>query len=90
MVKKLLQNQTESFGSCIPSILGAYTWSDGTALNFVSWNQGEPTLIGSKGQVEECVEFDRLTGKWNDIDCFSQRGYVCKAAKSKNNFQNSF
>jgi len=60
---------------------GAYTWSDGTAVSFVSWARGEPTLLGTRGQVEECVEFDRTTGKWNDIDCFSSRGYICKAPK---------
>ncbi|XP_052254421.1 macrophage mannose receptor 1-like [Dreissena polymorpha] len=58
-----------------------YTWTDGTAINFVSWNAGEPSLLGSHGQTEECVEFDRNTGKWNDIDCYTNRGYVCKSSQ---------
>ena len=60
---------------------GSFGWSDNTALGFLYWNSGQPTGLGAHGQIEECVEFDRTTGKWNDISCFTNRGYVCKTSK---------
>ena len=61
--------------------LGSYAWSDNSALNFLYWNPGEPSQLGVHHEIEECVEFNRVAQKWNDISCFSQRGYVCKAVK---------
>ncbi|WAR04183.1 MRC2-like protein [Mya arenaria] len=60
---------------------GGYTWTDGSAVNFVRWTPGEPTLLGAHGQVEECIEFDRTKGTWNDISCYTNRGYVCKSQR---------
>ena len=62
-------------------LLGSYTWSDNSAVNFLYWNPGEPSQLGSHNQIEECIEFNRQAEKWNDISCFSQRGYVCKTIK---------
>lgn len=50
-------------------------------MNFLNWNPGEPSGVGSHGQIEECIEFNRNVGMWNDLDCFVNRGYVCKTAK---------
>ena len=61
--------------------LGSFAWSDGSGINYLNWNSGQPTGLGTHGQLEECIEFDRTSGKWNDVDCFTNRGYVCKALK---------
>ncbi|XP_060558401.1 macrophage mannose receptor 1-like [Ruditapes philippinarum] len=60
---------------------GAYTWSDGTTVNFMKWKVGEPSNIGTHGQLEQCVELDRDTATYNDISCFTNKGYVCKSPK---------
>ena len=62
--------------------VGGYQWTDGTSVNYVKWTPGEPTLLGTHGQVEECVEFSRDSGTWNDVDCYTNRGYVCKSQRS--------
>ena len=60
---------------------GSYTWSDGTTLNFIKWKVGEPSNIGTHGQIEQCVELDRDNATYNDISCFTNKGYVCKSPK---------
>ena len=61
--------------------VGSFTWTDESPVNYLNWNSGQPTGLGTHGQLEECIEFDRKTGKWNDVTCFTNRGYVCKALK---------
>ncbi|KAL4229236.1 hypothetical protein ACF0H5_012275 [Mactra antiquata] len=58
---------------------GSYKWSDSTAIDFMKWRVGEPSKLGTHGQVEQCVELDRDNATFNDISCFSNRGYVCKS-----------
>lgn len=60
---------------------GSYHWSDGSAMNFIKWKVGEPSRLGTRGQIEQCVELDRDTATYNDISCFAKKGYVCKSAK---------
>ena len=72
----------QSPSCCSSSFLsGSFSWTDNTAVNYLNWNPGQPTGIGTHGQLEECVEINRVTGKWNDLSCFTNRGYVCKALK---------
>ncbi|XP_071940909.1 macrophage mannose receptor 1-like [Antedon mediterranea] len=60
------------------TIEGGYEWSDGTAVGYTNWGDGEPNDSGS----EECVEmfFDGQRG-WNDMDCSTVRNWICKIAK---------
>ncbi|XP_021354593.1 macrophage mannose receptor 1-like isoform X2 [Mizuhopecten yessoensis] len=54
-----------------------FTWTDGTAVSFVAWADGEPS--DAKGSHnEECVEMYQSGGKWNDNNCFNNKGYICK------------
>lgn len=59
--------------------LGQWLWLDGTAVNFVNWNVGEP----SSQQNEHCVEMYADSGYWNNFYCTTYKGYICKKAKSK-------
>ncbi|XP_076033572.1 macrophage mannose receptor 1-like isoform X5 [Oratosquilla oratoria] len=52
---------------------GKYSWSDGTKVNILNWDSGEP----SKGD-SNCVEQKYSSGKWNDVDCNEKKTYICK------------
>ncbi|XP_061179353.1 macrophage mannose receptor 1-like [Saccostrea echinata] len=56
-----------------------FQWKDGSAVNFLNWDKGEPSDAMSSSQ-EECVEMYTNSGKWNDVTCFTKRRYVCKKA----------
>ncbi|XP_055995966.1 macrophage mannose receptor 1-like isoform X2 [Ostrea edulis] len=60
-----------------------FQWKDGSGVNFLNWNKGEPSDSMSSSQ-EECVEMYTDTGKWNDVTCFTKRRYVCKKAALTN------
>ena len=52
---------------------GIWKWLDGTPMNYLKWNSGEP----NNGRIENCLE--HLLGRgWNDRGCSTIRGYVCK------------
>ncbi|XP_071824781.1 macrophage mannose receptor 1-like isoform X2 [Apostichopus japonicus] len=55
---------------------GGWTWSDESAFRYLNWNSGEPNNAGEPG--EHCAELYVNTGKWNDIDCNQEMGYICK------------
>lgn len=68
-------------------IEGAFTWADGTALDYASWAAMEPTsLRGASGGGEDCVSMRALL--WQDRYCgafafptdVSIRAFVCEAA----------
>ena len=52
---------------------GNWTWLDGTAMDYINWNAGEP----NGGVWENCME-NVLGHGWNDNYCHHSRGYVCK------------
>lgn len=55
---------------------GGEGWSDGTSLNYINWQTGEPNSGG-----EQCTEVVPHTGKWNDAECDAKRYYLCKTKK---------
>nr|XP_011422437.3 macrophage mannose receptor 1 isoform X2 [Crassostrea gigas] len=59
-----------------------FSWRDGSPVNFLNWNKGEPSDAMSSSQ-EECVEMYTDSGKWNDVTCFTKRRYVCKKTAQK-------
>ncbi|XP_005097625.3 macrophage mannose receptor 1 [Aplysia californica] len=54
-----------------------FSWSDGTALNYLYWSQGEPSDTDST-MHQDCVVASRRDGSWRDTDCFDQHAYMCK------------
>ena len=51
-----------------------YSWSDGSSLNYLNWGLNQPDNY--KG-MENCVEMDPSTGRWNDADCYVRRNWIC-------------
>ena len=52
----------------------SFTWVDGTAVQFVHWQDGEP----SNGETNNCVQFAHENGRWETNTCDSHRSYICK------------
>ena len=57
-------------------------WTDGGALQYENWADGEPNGADDR---EDCGEMwnDQWPAKWNDHRCSDYKRYVCKAPKSK-------
>ena len=54
---------------------GAFTWSDGTPLDFTAWNDGEPNNAGE----EDCANLPAWNGGlWNDLPCDHVLPYICR------------
>ncbi|XP_062292424.1 lactose-binding lectin l-2-like [Scomber scombrus] len=53
---------------------GRWMWSDGSAVNFVFWNKGEPSNHGGK---EHCTHNFGSASKWNDAPCSHKYSFVC-------------
>ncbi|KAM8967854.1 macrophage mannose receptor 1 isoform 2-T2 [Pelodytes ibericus] len=54
-----------------------WLWLDNTAVDFVNWNDGEPSDQSS----EDCVEMFSNSGAWNNLYCSAYRGFICKIPK---------
>ena len=50
-----------------------FQWSDGTPVGYTNWRQGEPSHSS-----ENCVEYGRSDGKWNDLTCNTVMSFICK------------
>ncbi|ESO86195.1 hypothetical protein LOTGIDRAFT_235549 [Lottia gigantea] len=59
---------------------GGFQWSDKSPALFLNWATGEPSDTDAKLH-ENCVELYRDSGVWNDVDCFGNKAYICKAKK---------
>ncbi|XP_041458722.1 macrophage mannose receptor 1-like isoform X2 [Lytechinus variegatus] len=59
---------------------GGFEWEDATPVDYTNWNNGEPSFATQPG-YEDCVEMYLSTGKWNDVDCLNEQGYVCEQPK---------
>nr|XP_039270230.1 uncharacterized protein LOC120344952 [Styela clava] len=55
-----------------------WRWVDETPVDFFNWVPGEPNGV-ERGEV--CVEMYPWDGQWNDVDCFQDRGYICRVHK---------
>uniref|UniRef100_F6TDB0 C-type lectin domain-containing protein n=1 Tax=Ciona intestinalis TaxID=7719 RepID=F6TDB0_CIOIN len=58
-----------------------WMWSDNSPFNYLNWNDGEPNNSGD----EDCLEIYLATGRWNDVDCYSYRHYMCEKTGITNN-----
>ncbi|XP_053322522.1 macrophage mannose receptor 1 [Spea bombifrons] len=54
-----------------------WLWLDNAPVDYVNWNDGEPSDHSS----EECVEMYSTKGTWNNLYCSAYRGYICKRPK---------
>ncbi|XP_068091671.1 macrophage mannose receptor 1-like isoform X2 [Hyperolius riggenbachi] len=75
---ELLTDRTNTFWiGLYRNVAGRWLWFDGTPMDYVNWNAGEP----SDNSEEECVEMYANKGTWNNVYCSSYKGYICKRPK---------
>ncbi|KAH7724816.1 mannose receptor C type 1-like protein [Aphelenchoides avenae] len=60
----------------VPAGSGPFQWADGRTLGYTNWNANEPNNAGG---TENCVEMND-DGTWNDLDCNTNRLFVCEVA----------
>ena len=57
------------------SVEGGFIWTDGSAVAYVNWNDGEPNNAGE----EDCVIIHPYNnGGWNDVPCNYRLKSVCE------------
>ncbi|NXC68370.1 MRC1 protein, partial [Anhinga anhinga] len=54
---------------------GNWLWLDNAALDFVNWEEKE------SGVEHHCVEMSAPSGYWDNTDCSSKKGFICKKPK---------
>ncbi|XP_066304553.1 uncharacterized protein [Branchiostoma lanceolatum] len=59
---------------------GGFKWSDGRAVGYTEWNDGEPN---NAGDSEHCVELVAAGSDsfWNDLSCTSYRNWICMVSR---------
>ncbi|NWI51084.1 MRC1 protein, partial [Calyptomena viridis] len=61
------------------NIDGEWVWMDGSAMEYVNWEKGEPT----RGFGGYCVDMDASSGTWRNYECSLDQNFICKIPKSK-------
>ncbi|CAG5120963.1 unnamed protein product, partial [Candidula unifasciata] len=51
-----------------------WLWSDGTPFAFFNWAVRQP----DNSYNSDCAVMVQSSGKWDDVDCQSRNGYICK------------
>ena len=54
---------------------GRWIWSNGAPMRFAAFLHGEPNNSGGN---EDCGEWLAEGGRWNDVDCFAARHFMCE------------
>lgn len=57
---------------------GDWRWVNGERATFQLFGPGEPNDVGG----EDCGEWRPSDGRWNDLNCFTQRPYICQSPVS--------
>ncbi|XP_031470280.1 macrophage mannose receptor 1-like [Phasianus colchicus] len=52
-----------------------WLWLDNAAMDFVNWEEKE------SDEEHHCVEMIAPSGYWDNADCFSEKGFICKKPK---------
>ncbi|PIO75718.1 hypothetical protein TELCIR_02200 [Teladorsagia circumcincta] len=53
----------------------AWTWTDGTPVNFFDWAPAQPEKIANS----ECIQKHYRQGAWSVVDCNKKmKSFVCK------------
>jgi hypothetical protein len=61
---------------------GGWMWTDGREVGFTAWAPGEPS-DGDGSEGENCVEVYTSSGRWNDVACSAQNGFVCMVRRGE-------
>ncbi|XP_072045026.1 uncharacterized protein [Amphiura filiformis] len=56
---------------------GHFQWIDGSALNYIYWDPGQPDDWQNVGLGEDCAHLTTW-GRWNDRACVASLGFICK------------
>ncbi|KAK2531290.1 macrophage mannose receptor 1 [Columba livia] len=59
------------------NIDGEWIWTDRSAVEFVNWEKGEPTVVFE----EHCVDMDVSSGTWRNYYCSVDQNFICKIPK---------
>ena len=59
----------------------AFTWTDGSSLNYANWADNEPNNVNGE---EHCGELVLDSREWNDNICYISKHYVCKLPRGIN------
>ncbi len=54
---------------------GRWIWSNGAPMKFAAFHPGEPNNAAGN---EDCAEWFVQNGRWNDVDCFAPRHFMCE------------
>ena len=79
LVNLLLEKSKDTvfwIGLSEPEGQKGYSWTDGSALNYLNWGIGEPN---NHNGMENCVELKIRDGQswWNDNFCWASNHFVC-------------
>ncbi|XP_042225734.1 macrophage mannose receptor 1-like isoform X2 [Homarus americanus] len=76
LLSTVTSNIKDSFWTGLVLSTSGYVWTDGTGLDYINWDDGQP---GNDSQ--NCVEMLTRKGTWVDVDCTTTRAFVCKTEK---------
>jgi len=55
--------------------LGTPFWSDNSGVAYTNWAKSEPNSLENN---EKCTELYSPSSEWNDVNCQSKRGFICR------------
>uniref|UniRef100_A0A3Q2D540 C-type lectin domain-containing protein n=1 Tax=Cyprinodon variegatus TaxID=28743 RepID=A0A3Q2D540_CYPVA len=62
---------------------GGWEWTDGSPFRYIRWNAGIYEGNPDDYLGEDCLTILINNGYWNDDNCESKRGYICKRRGEK-------
>ncbi|XP_076446344.1 macrophage mannose receptor 1-like [Babylonia areolata] len=60
---------------------GAYSWRDGSSVDFTNWDTNNPKGTGGDGSALRCGQLSPWNGRWIDDECSAKFGYICMKSK---------
>ena len=63
-----------------------FLWLDQSPVDYTNWYTRQPSFYGN----EDCVEIKpsfRYRGRWNDMNCDIEHGFICQRRKPFCNLQ---
>ena len=62
----------------------SFQWSDGSVLDYLSWNAGEPNNANEKCVHQFYQPGNSRHKKWNDLNCGALISFICKKSTPGN------